>query len=141
MKKIILPVLAMLICFILAGCGFSGSAIQLSSKGAPETIEKTFAVDGGSLSLRGKVSVIGSAELKILAPEGAELYAETFEDVRNQEVAIDLSGLAEGKDYTLILNAENAVSYDLSLSSEQKLLDSAIAAKPDKQSKSPAESK
>lgn len=141
MKKIFLPALAILICFILAGCGFSGSAIQLSSKGAPETIEKTFTVNGDSLSLRGKVSVIGSAELKILAPKGTELYAEAFEDVRNKEVTIELRGIAEGKDYTLILNAENAVSYDLSLSSEQKLLDSAIAAKPEKQSKSPAEAK
>lgn len=121
MKKMVVSVVSVLICILLAGCGFSGSEIQISSKGAPEIKEKTFAVESDSLALHGRVSAIGNVELKILAADDTELYAKNFEDVRNEEVSIEVA-LSAGKNYTLILNGQKAVSFNLSLSSDQKLL-------------------
>lgn len=133
MKKIVFLLLAAMICISLIGCGFSGSVIQISSNGETGPAQKVITPDGDSLTLRGRLSVIGSIDLRILAPDGEELYAKTFEDVRNEDVTIELSGLAAGTEYTLDLNREHAVSCDLALTSEQKLVADVVRpAKPEK---------
>ncbi len=133
MKKIIFLLLAALICISLIGCSFSGSVIQISSNGVTSPSQKVFTPESDSITLRGRLSVIGSIDLKILAPDGTELYAKAFVDVRNEDVMIELSGLTAGTEYTLDLNREHAVSCDLSLTSEQKLVaDVTRPAKPEK---------
>ncbi len=133
MKKIVLPLLVILLCIAFVGCSALGSVIQFSSNGETTPYQKVITPDSDFLALSGRLSVTGRIELKILAPDKTELYAETFEDVHNKSVTIELSGLTAGKDYELVLNREQAVSCNLSLTTEQKLV--ADVTRPAKQEK------
>lgn len=106
---------------ILMGCGSPGSEIRISISGTPEVHEQKFVSDSETVSFRGTISVIGSADLRVLSAEGDELYQETFEDVRKHDLSIEVKGLAPGSEYVLIFDGVDTVSCTLTLSTDQKL--------------------
>ncbi|MBC5649286.1 hypothetical protein [Christensenella tenuis] len=122
MKKQLMLFIAVLLSVVISmGCGPSGSDIRISISGTPELHEQKFVSDSETASFYGTISVIGSADLKVLSAEGNELYRETFEDVRKHDLSIEVQGLTPGNEYVLLLDGTDTVSCTLTLSTDQKL--------------------
>ena len=124
MKKQITLFAVILLCVVMVmGCGSSaGSEIRISFSGTPEVHEQKFVSGSETVSFHGTISVIGSANLRVLSAGGDELYNETFDDVHSRELAIEVTGLTPGGEYTLLLDGTGAISCTLVLSTEQKLV-------------------
>ena len=120
MKKMIYLLLVLILAAgILAACSASGSLIDISMNGAPELREQTFFANSDSITFTGTVSAIGTVTLRVLSPDGNTLYESSFTDVRNDDLSVELTGLAAQSAYTLVLDGRNAISCRLRLSTDQ----------------------
>lgn len=124
MKKLFYSILIALVCVALfLGCTkvVSGSEIHISSTGMPKTTTKSFVSNAESIYFQGNISAIGTVKLEVLSLDEKILYSETYEDVSQHKFSVELNNLTADHTYILVLNGTDAVSFDLTLTTDQKL--------------------
>lgn len=78
-----------------------------------------------SIALSGKITVDGTAEVKIISNDtGSVVYTETFTSVNDKTVKINLSDLAPNAYYTITFSSEDAENGKLILEGKQGLVKS-----------------
>lgn len=116
-----------------------GTKLELTAAGNQKTgfqSKQSIYTDGNAtdISLHGKITVNGTAELEIVSDEdGSVVFTNTFTAAKDQTVKVDLKNLTPNSYYTLTFSSNDANNGKLTLESDQSLVKS--PEKPERHSK------